>query len=264
MRKLFRVLFFSFLLLSVSFNSFSKEDLYKKAENLFNSGEFQVAADILIAKVKESKAGSKVKVLYGRCLEGMTEKINTDAEMKCYRSPKAPKHFSCMKKYAENMNKKYGAGSFEYVHNIVTIRYSGMHYSGAKNGNITSEAAYYELTKNLIGKPALVLENIDKYIEKYGKGVWRKRALLLKARINEDIWWIHKNWSWLLYDGRISEEDLLIQGEAYRQEAIKLFKKVRGGAEGKMAKKELKLLKKSESDGKFYGIINESAVQEQK
>jgi len=35
---------------------------------------------------------------------------------------------------------------------------------------------------------------------------------------------------------------------------------VRGGSEGKAAKKELKLLSNNKSDGKIYGIINESDI----
>ncbi len=243
---------------------FSKSSTYKDAEKLMSGGQYQAAADLLLPEVQSGSASSKTQILYGKALDQMTESINTDAEMQCYRRAGAPRNPKCMDRYAEKLNQKYGAGAFQYDHSIITIRYTGAHFqsaaSGATSQRDAAEADYNSLTKNLIGHPSEVLPRIENFLKKYPSGKWNRKGMLLLARVNEDIWWVHRKWAWLLYNWEISDEDLIVQGEKYRQEAMRLFKKVRGGSEGKAAKRELKLLKKYQSDGKLYGIVNESDI----
>lgn len=245
----------------------AKEGSLKDAEMLYEKGSFQKAADLVAphARIKKGGRDAKTLLLYGKCLEGMTEDMNTEAERMCYRSPGAPRTPSCMRKFAEKYNARYGAGSFEYVHDIITIRYTGIHYdrlvNDFPNSDAAAEADYYILGKNLVGHPDVVLPQIKEFLKKHPRGKWHRKGLLLWARINEDIWWLHMNRPMAIAGWDVSRGEMIVKGEAYRREAMKAFRKVRGGKEGKAAKKELRLLRKHKTDGKMYGIIFESDVE---
>lgn len=261
-----RLIVITFFAMLVSQNLAAESATSKSAQDLYNSGGYQAAADLLVGYINGEGANDpEALLLYGKALDKMTEGINTDAEKKCYRSAGAPHTPKCMYDYASRLNSKYGPGTFEYVHAIITIKYTGVQFkellSKFPNSDAAAEAAYFELTKNLIGPPEEVIPRIEDYLKKYKKGKWHNSALLLLARINEDIWYIHKEWSWMLYGNTLSEDQLIIKGEPYRKEAMRLFKKVRGGEEGKAAKRELQLLKNNQTDGKIYGIVNESSIE---
>lgn len=255
------------LFLLISLNLYADDNVFSNARKLFDGGQYMEAADTLTPYVRSEKGSGDAEaiLLYGKCLDKMTEQINTDAERKCYRSGGATHSPRCMSDYAAGLNVKYGENSYEYVHDIITIKYTGKHFgevaSKFPKSEAALEAAYHELSKHLIGAPSEVISEIEGYLKKYPKGLWHKRALLLLARINEDIWYVHKKWSWMLYGKTLSEDELIIKAEPYRQEAIKLFKQVKGGEEGKEAAKELKLLLDNKTDGKIYGIINESTIE---
>lgn len=253
-------------LIFLSFSASAKNPTYNQAEKLYKEGQYKAAADLLAPGVTSGQiSDAKILVLYGNCLDQMTEEINTDAEMKCYRSAGAPKTPQCMVNFAERLNARYGSGSFKYDHNIVTIKYTGAHFdragAGAKSKDAAAEADYLRLSKQLIGHPSVVLPRIRAFLQKYPGGEWHRKGMLLYARVNEDIWWIHRNWAWLLYNWEISAEDLIVRAEPYRQEAIKAFKSISGGKEGRIAKKELKMIEKYKSDGKMYSIVNESNIK---
>lgn len=203
-------------------------------------------------------------VTLGRALDQYAEQVNNDAEQACYRG-KGSHTPQCMHAYAEKMNAKYGAGAFQFIPTQIIIRYTGTHYQQvldkAPNSPAAAEAAYYLLEKNLIGNPDDVLKHVQDYIAKY-KGSYNLKARLLYARLNEDIWWIHRKWSWMLYNGSISEDELVVRGEKYRQAAIRayedLIKKSGGSAEGKIAKQELAMAKSNQDDGKLYGIVSDA------
>lgn len=253
-------------LILLSLNAAAKDAVSPGAEELYKQGSYKEAADLLapVANV-DGGVDPATMLLYGKSLDKMTEQINTEAERVCYRSAGSPHSPKCMDNYAAKMNNKYGSGSFEYDPAIVTIKYTGTQFDKVleitEKGDVAAEAAYYKLSKNLIGHPSQVLPRIEDFLKKYPKGEWHRKAMLLWARINEDVWWIHRNWAWLLYNWDLSSEDLILRAEPYRQRAIKAFRKVRGGEEGKAAKEELKLLKENKSDGKIYGIVKESSVE---
>lgn len=203
-------------------------------------------------------------VTLGRALDQYAEQVNNDAEQACYRG-KGSHTPQCMHAYAEKMNAKYGAGAFQFIPTLIIIRYTGTHYQQvldkAPNSPAAAEAAYYILEKNLIGNPDDVLKRVQDYIAKY-KGSYNLKARLLYARLNEDLWWIHRKWAWMLYNGSLSEDELVVRGEKYRQAAIKayeeLIKKDGGSPEGKIAKQELAMAKNNQDDGKLYGIVSDA------
>lgn len=203
-------------------------------------------------------------ITLGRALDQYAEQVNNDAEQACYRG-KGPHTPQCMHAYAEKMNAKYGAGAFVFIPTQIIIRYTGIQYQKvidkAPNSPEAAEAAYYLLEKNLIGNPDEVLNRVQDYIAKY-KGPYNLKARLLYARLNEDLWWIHRKWAWMLYNGSLSEDELVIRGEKYRQAAIKayeeLIKKDGRTPEGKVAKQELAMVKSLQDDGKLYGIVSDA------
>lgn len=203
-------------------------------------------------------------VATGRALDQYANQVNNDAEQACYRG-KGPHTPQCMVGYANKMNAKYGAGAFEYIPTLIIIRYTGTHFQQVidkyPNSPAAAEAAYYILEKNLIGNPDDVLKRVQDYIAKYN-GPYNLKARLLYARLNEDLWWIHRKWAWMLYNGSLSEDELVIRGEKYRQAALKayqeLIKKDGGKPDGKIAKQEYNMLKNNQDDGKLYGIVSDA------
>ena len=214
---------------------------------------------------KNENSTPELLIKLGTMLEGMVDTINTKAERVCFRSG-GSKGTPCMKAFAEKLNAVYGRGSYEYNEDLVVIKYSGIQYKRAAEefpkSKMAPEAEYLFLSKNLVGKPDEVLPRVKEFIKKYPSGEWGRRGELLWARINEDIWWVHRKWSWILYGWSISPEQLIIKAEPYRQEALRSFKELytKNGRteEGRAAKREYELLKKYEDDGRIYGIINES------
>ncbi len=239
---------------------------------LYQAGDFAAAAKWCASYLKENAPGidrAAVLILLGNSLEKVTDSFNTDAEKECFRSGSKKDGTACMQAYAEKLNSMYGASSFEYSEGAIYIRYTGAQYKEAiekyPSSPYSAQAAYMELTKNLIGAPEVVLPRIKEFMAKYNAGEWGRQGRLLWARVNEDIWWIHRKWSWVLYNWKISPEDLIVKAEPYRQEALRTFediiKKDGSTEEGKAAKKEYELLKNYKDDGKLYGIVNESTVQ---
>lgn len=203
-------------------------------------------------------------VAQGRKMDQYANQVNNDAEQACYRG-KGSHTPQCMVNYANKMNALYGAGAFEFIPTQIIIRYTGTHYQQVLDKYSSSpqaaEAAYYLLEKKLIGSPDEVLGRVRDYIAKY-KGPYTLKARLLFARLNEDLWWIHRKWSWMLYNGSVAEDELIVRGEKYRQAAVKayeeLIKKDGGSAEGKIAKQELAAVKNNQDDGKLYGIVSDA------
>lgn len=226
---------------------------------------FLVATPVLAADAPTVQGDSpKDLIVLGRSLDHYSEQVNNDAEQACYRG-KGPRTPKCMADYANKMNVKYGAGAFVFIPTQIIIRYTGTQYQQvidkAPNSPEAAEAAYYLLEKNLIGTPDEVLGRVQDYINKY-KGPYNLKARLLYARLNEDLWWIHRKWAWMLYNGSVSEDELIVRGEKYRQAAIRayeaLIKKDGGTPEGKIAKQELAQVKSLQDDGKLYGIVSDA------
>lgn len=254
-----RVLVFALMLMTVPALAKNGGDV-AAGKALFDQGQYQQAADYF----KGLGDSPDALVWLGRSLDKYAEQVNNDAEQACYRG-KGPHTPQCMVGYANKMNALYGAGAFQYIPTQIIIRYTGTHFQKVidtyPSSPVAAEAAYYELEKNLIGNPDDVLKRVQDYIAKY-KGPYNLKARLLHARLNEDIWWIHHKWSWMLYNGSLSQDELVIRGEKYRQAALKayedLIKKEGHTPEGKLAKQEYDLLKNNQDDGKLYGIVSDA------
>lgn len=202
----------------------------------------------------------------GQKLDGMVNELTEKAEKKCYWNKGGEKSHACMKNFVDDYNRQYGAGSFTFDAQMNVFHYTGVHYEKVLQQHPTSDyapAAEFELLKrNLIGVPDEVLPRVEQFLEKHRGGEWYRKGALLLARLNQDLWYIHKYRSWVLYNWKISDEELIIKAETYRAAALKhfeaLFKKEGRTAEGKAAKKEQSLLKEHKDDGKLYGIVGEA------
>lgn len=213
----------------------------------------------------------EAKLLYekGVELEGLNETLTEQAEKACYWGKKGS--HDCMQKHIDRYNAKYGPGSFELLPQLNVIRYTGTHHRELmqkySKSRYAAAAEYRLLTRNLVGLPDAVLGRVENFIRRYPSGEWNRKGRLLLGRLNQDIWWIHRKWSWVLYNRRISETELIRKSEKYRHEAMRIFQELSKSSrteEGKLAKQEYRLLKSFKDDGRIYGIINESLVGSQK
>ncbi len=256
--------------LLVCFNTFAKNGM-EEGDNLFKAGNYKEAAKWYQGYASTQAKGDKEKALalgkVGQCLEKLSEGYSTDAEQRCYWKSHAGQ--SCMENYVRQLNAEWGEGAFEYVANLNIIKYAGSHYrqiaAGSSDEMVVCEADYNTLSRNLLGQPDEVLTRVDAFMQKYPDGSCYRKGLLLKARLNEDLWYIHLKWSFVLYNWRLSEEELIVRSEKYRTEAVRLYEEIiskyKRTPEAEAAKKELKLVRQHKTDGKLYGIINESMVQ---
>lgn len=221
---------------------------------------------LLMAATAHAETAEEL-VAQGRMLDQYAEQVNNDAEQACYRG-RGPRTPQCMANYASKMNARFGTGAFEFFPTQIIIRYMGTHYQQVldryPDSPVVAEAAYALLEKNLIGTPDEVLKRVQDYISRYPKGPWNLKARLLFARLNEDIWWIHRKWSWLLYNSTLSEDELIVRGEKYRQAALKAYqefiKKAGRSPEGRQAKTEYEALQNNQDDGILYGIVSDAVT----
>ena len=243
------------------------------AERALAAGDALAAANLLAPVVRDrsgaAKERAKALVLMGQALERQRTHWNDEAEQRCYRSRGGGA--ACMKQFAAELNARYGAGAFVHEPDLNILRYTGVHYQEAGAGGEGGDAAaaqYHALEKNLVGKPDDVLPRVQAFLEKYPRGEWNRRGRLLLARLNEDIWWIHRNWWWLLYDWQYSEDELIIRGEKYRKAALQAYQEVlkvkKSDEVGQAARREYELVKANQSDNVLYGILTESMLGQTK
>lgn len=249
------------------------EDRYNRGDQLFNSGKYEEAArfyeSVISRDPKDEKTVPAALVRLGRACEKMLGEENAKAERKCFRGGSPSGGAKCMVEYANSLDAVCGPGSFKYSEALLVLQYTGVHYDRVvkefPRSDAAAEAAYMKLSKELVGHPDEVLPRIKEYMRTYKDGKWGRMGRLLWARVNEDVWWIHRKWSWVLYNWVISEEELIVKTERYRQEALRayedLIKKDGDTEEGRIAKKEYELLKNYQDDKTIYGIVNESDVE---
>lgn len=190
-------------------------------------------------------------------LESLQDKLTEEAEKACYWGKKQTTS-ACMEEYVRKYNKQYGAGSFEYVPELNFIRYTGIHLrqAGADSGT----ADYHALTRQLIGDPEAVIGRIENFLAKHPQGKWHRKGELLLGRIYQDLWWILKKGEGILIEG--DRETRRRKAEGYRSLGLSVLKELSAteGEEGRLARKEYRLLQSQKDDGKFYGIVQESLV----
>jgi len=246
-----------FLVVGVAFAS-----EYDDAKNLIQSGQVEAGAQML-ARMISAKPTPEALLLLGRSLDRLQDLFSERAEKTCYWAKGGGGSPACMQSEASRLNATYGAGSFKFVTDIAYIPYTGTHYqevvSKFPKSSQAAEAEFHLLLKNLVGHPDVVLPKVKDYLNRHSGGEMNRKALLLWARVNEDVWYIHRDWSWVLYNERVSPEDLIVRAEPYRQEALKTFEKIMnkysGTFEGDAAKREYNLLKGTQNDGETYSIL---------
>lgn len=244
-------------------------DALDQGRSLMREGRLEEAAQFFNAYAQEHPRDKKLSpealAMAGRMLDALADPLTGQAEKKCYWRKGGSRDPDCMRKEAEAMNARFGQGAFEYEHAVTYIPYTGSHYREILNrfprSDYATEARFYVLLRELKGHPDKVLPRVKEFLKKYGKGEWKRRAELLWARVNQDIWHIHREWSWVLFNERIDTEELIIRAEPYRQEALRTYARLAGGkdAVGRMAAAEYAQLKDQKDDGHLYSIVNDSS-----
>ncbi len=268
MRKIQRTMLIVFIL--CAWCSMASAGDLDQGLTLMKSGQLGAAAEFFNSFVqthpKDKKQTPEALAMTGRILDAMADYLTGEAEKKCYWGRSKERSPECMRAEAESLNAKYGAGAFQYEHAILYIFYTGSHFkellSKFPKSSYAAEAEFYLLLHNLAGHPDVVLPRIKEYLSSHKRGEWNRRALLLWARVNEDIWFVHRNWSWVLYNDQVSPEDLMIRAEPYRQEALRTFRdlmKDKDTFEGKAAAREYASLDANSDDGVTYSIVNDSS-----
>lgn len=266
--KYFLCFFASLFLCFALFSGQVKADEVDNAGSQIMSGQLEAGAQELVRFVKahprDRKKTPKALLLLGQTLDRLQDLFSERAEMTCYWGKKGS--LSCMQAEAGKLNSIYGAGTFKAVTDIAYIPYTGEHYNEIirrfSSSKEAPEAEFQLLLKNLIGHPDQVLPRVKSFMKKHKRGDVHRKALLLWARVNEDLWYIHRDWSWVLYNERVSPEELMIRAEPYRQDALKTYRKLArkygNTFEGKQAKRELSLLEAQQYDNTTYSILADS------
>ncbi|MFH1874727.1 MAG: hypothetical protein ABH859_06035 [Pseudomonadota bacterium] len=257
------------ILLGFSTTAMAKTDDFEEGKKLIFEGQLEQGAELLENYVtKNSRDKNKTPaalLLLGQTLDRFADLLSEQAEMQCYWQNKTG-GFACMQQQAEQANKVFGKGAFKAITDIAYIPYTGIHYQLILKKFAKSDEAplaeFQLLLKDLVGHPDQVLPKIKKFLTKHPSGEAHRKGLLLLARVNEDIWYIHRDWSWVLYNDVVATEELIIRAEPYRQEAIRVYQtlvsKYPKTFEGKMAKQELALVQNQKYDSETYSILSDS------
>lgn len=236
---------------------------------LYADGDLQAAAEFFNNYARDNPGDSKrspeALAYCGRILDGIADVLTGNAEKGCYWTKGGAASPACMQKFAEQYNLRFGAGAFRYEHAITYIFYTGLHYEAIlekyPKSPYAPEAEFYLLLRGLVGHPDQVLPKIKSFLARHPKGEWNRKGLLLWARVNEDIWFVHRKWSWVLYNSVVAPEELMIRAEKYRKEALATYEKLmkdKRTFEGIQAAREYEMLKDNRDDDKTYGIVNDS------
>lgn len=244
-------------------------DALDQGREMMRQGRLDAAAqffsDYARTHPKDKKLAPEALAMAGRMLDALADSLTGEAEKKCYWRKGGSRSPACMQREADSFNARFGSGSFVYEHAITFISYTGAQYRELLNrypkSKYATEARFYLLLRNLTGHPDVVLPRIKEFFSKYGKGEWKDRAQLLWARVNQDIWHVHRNWSWVLYNEKLDQDELIIKAEPYRQEALRAYSKLKKkkGFVGERARSEYEILKANRDDGHIYSIVNDSS-----
>jgi hypothetical protein len=250
-------------------NSASAADPLLQGRELTRQGRYEAAAMFFnryaLAHPNDKKLTPEALDETARLLDAMTDRISGKAEKHCYWRRGARRTPSCMQDEVKKLNAIFGAGAFRYEHAVTYILYTGVQYKEIlkrfPKSKYASEAKFFLMIHSLIGHPDNVLPKVKSFCKaKAMKGKWKDTCSLLWARVNEDTWYVHRKWSWVLYNQRIAPEELLIRSEPYRQEALKTYSRLKKkrGFVGQAAKREHDLLKQNKESSATYSIVNDS------
>lgn len=256
--------------LFLSLTSFAKDaSSLENAASEVKANKFMEAAKSYYSFYKDNKKAKEADLslaMTGRLLDHLKDQFTEKAEKKCYWAKTSPMSPSCMQKEASDLNDIFGKDSFEYTGGVslAYLEYKGHHYQiildSFKKSPYRDESEFYLLLQNLRGHPDIVVPKVKSFMNSHKSGIWNKRALLLWARLNQDIWHVWKKWTWVVYNRQISEDELIIKAEPYRQEALRTYKELFGKGDffSTVAKVEYGQLERQEDDGALYTITNDS------
>lgn len=264
MNRFFLCFFASLALCFSSLIGVAHASDFDDAKNLVMSGQVEEGAQTL-ARLVQTNPSPEALLLLGKSLDRLQDVFSERVEKACYwgKSGGTP---ACAQAQAEKFNAIYGAGAFRFVTDIAYVPYTGIHYKQLldkfPNSKEAPEAEFQLLLKNLVGHPDVVLPRVKAYLDKHPSGEANCRGLLLWARVNEDIWYVHRSWSWVLYNEAFAPDELVVKAEPYRQEALKTFQKVLGKCKGtfeaQAAQREYDLLNANQDDGETYSILQDT------
>ncbi|MBI4126652.1 MAG: hypothetical protein HY465_04085 [Deltaproteobacteria bacterium] len=245
---------------------------FDTAKTYLKQGASEVAAQSFVSFAfsnPKNKKAPEALAMAARILDKLQDAITERYEKQCYWAKGAPRTPACMEAGARELNTHFGEGAFHYIGGteIAFLEYTGSHYRHIAEhyakSDFADEADFYLLLHNLKQHPDIVLPMIQAFLKRHSKGEWHRRGLLLWARVNEDVHFIWKKWSWVVYNGVISDDELIIKAEPYRREAVAAFEKViktgKGSFEGKAAQRDLAQFRLNGTDGTIYSITNDSS-----
>lgn len=248
--------------------SLAHADALDQGRALMRQGNLEAAAQFFSNYARthpnDKKLTPEALAMTGRIMDALADSLTGEAEKKCYWRKGSSRNPDCMRREAAAFNAKFGPGSFQYEHGITFIAYTGSQYrellSRYPKSKYATEARFYLLLRQLGGHPDKVIPRIREFSEKYGKGEWKRTAQLLWARVNEDIWYVHREWSWVLFNEQVDQEEMIVRAEPYRQEALRTYKQLMGKDDfvGRAAKREYQMLNANQDDGHVYSIVNDA------
>lgn len=239
-----------------------------QGRSLMRQGQLDAAAQFFNSFVLQrpsDKLAPEALALSGRCLDAMADYLSGEAEKRCYWGREKARTPECMQREADALNARYGPGAFQYEHAVLFIFYTGSHYrqllSAYPKSAYAPEAEFYQLLRQLGGHPDTVIPRINAFLSR-AKGEWNRRGQLLLARVNEDVWYVMRKWSWVLFNDQIDQAELIVRAEPYRQAALRAYQQLmkdKGSCEGAAAAQEYARLQATQDDNVVYSIVNDAS-----
>jgi hypothetical protein len=262
-------IFTAILMTAAMFPRTSHAGALDQAYSLEGSGRLEEAAEFFCRYADRNSGDSsnapEALMKCARLLDSLAETFSERAEKRCYWNNSGGDP-SCMNADAQKLNARYGAGSFQYEHSLLFISYTGSHYRTLRDryprSQYAPEADFYLVLRDLKGHPDVVLPKAKAFMSRHPSGEWHRKALLLWARVNEDIWYVHRKWSWVIYNNKISQDELVVRAEPYRQDALKAFRELMkepNTPEGIAASREYANLNANVEDPRVYSIVEDSS-----
>ncbi|PIR26315.1 MAG: hypothetical protein COX62_01060 [Deltaproteobacteria bacterium CG_4_10_14_0_2_um_filter_43_8] len=269
MKRFVTLLFLSFFVVSSSAFASQFDDGMKLLKEKKLEESAKMLSQFAQEHPRESNAAQALAVT-ARILDLLQDTFSERAEKKCYWGSKAPSTPACMRDEAKRLNEIYGKNAFDYIGgtSVAYIAYTGSHYKTVlkrhSKSTFVDEAEFYQLLLKLEGHPDKVLPRIEKFQKQHPSGEWNRKARLLWARVNEDVSFIWRKWTWVLFNGKITEDELIVRSAPYQRAAIaaytELAKQHAATVEGRMAAEELKQLQATGDNGNVISITNDASA----
>ncbi len=266
------------LLLSVFFLCFSfsplttsaAEDIsLEAADSLMKSGQAGRAAEGYYNAYLANRRGAKAAELLAktaRALDQAKLKFYEEADGRCYLGKKSERQArpECFEAAVDDLNRRFGAGSFSYHGDQVQFSYNATHYRRLleefPNNPYREEASLMLLRGNELqgDEPDQVIQKVLDWMESYPKSPLRPKALLLLGRLYADAFVTFKQGGFVLVNGRVDPAAISAERSKFQAKGLdtfrEVFEKYGSSAEAAPARREYEILKAGKDDGIFYGI----------